>query len=98
MANVSPEVVLGISFLTLNGADVDFLDQKLWKKTYTTVKTLSTTRRIKLVGKKKFAAVALDLESETFVIHIASLNSNMLPNSSLLRLNIHPIYRHQVSG
>ena len=29
MANVSPELVLRIFFLTLSSADVDFLDQKL---------------------------------------------------------------------
>ena len=29
VANVSPQIVLGMSFFTLNSADVDFLDQKL---------------------------------------------------------------------
>ena len=29
VANVSPEVVLGMPFLTLSGADVDFLDREL---------------------------------------------------------------------
>ena len=29
VANISPEVVFGIPFLTLSGANVDFLDQKL---------------------------------------------------------------------
>ena len=29
MANVSPEVVLGMSFLTFSSADVDFLDWEL---------------------------------------------------------------------
>ena len=30
IANVSPEVVLGILFLTLNSANVDFSSRKLW--------------------------------------------------------------------
>ena len=30
VANVSPEVVLGMFFLTLSNADVDFSGQKLW--------------------------------------------------------------------
>ena len=30
VANVSPEVVFGMSFLTLSGADVNFLDRELW--------------------------------------------------------------------
>ena len=74
MANVSPEVVLGMFFFTLSGADVDFLGQELWWKTYTTEEAFPTTRCIELVDKKEFAAIALDPESETFVIHVTLLN------------------------
>ena len=30
VANVSPEIVLGMLFLTLSGADVDFSGRELW--------------------------------------------------------------------
>ena len=30
VANVSPEVVFGMPFLTLSGKDIDFLGQELW--------------------------------------------------------------------
>ena len=30
VANVSPEIVLGIPFFTLSGADIDFSGRKLW--------------------------------------------------------------------
>ena len=53
VANVSPEVVLGMPFLTLSGADVDFLDRELRWRTYTTQAALPTTRRVELVGKKE---------------------------------------------
>ena len=46
VANVSPEVVLRILFLTLSGADVDFLGQELRWRTYTTKEVLPTTRRV----------------------------------------------------
>ena len=74
MANVSPEVVLGMFFLTLSGADVDFLDRDLWWRTYTIEKALPTTIRVELVEKKEFAAIALDSEYETFVVYVVSLN------------------------
>ena len=74
VANVSPEVVFGMPFLTLSGVDVDFLDRELRWRTYTTEEALPTTRRVELVGKKEFAAAALDPEHETFVVHVASLN------------------------
>ena len=48
------------------------------------------------MGKKVFAAIALDLKNETFVVHIASLSSNTSPSSS--PLDVHPSRRPQVSG
>ena len=49
------------------------------------------------MGKKEFAAVALNPESETFVVYVASLSSNTLPSFSPLELNVHPSRRPQVS-
>ena len=103
VANVSPEVVLGMPFLTLSGADVDFSGRELCWKTYTTKEALPTTRRVELVGKKEFAAAALDLESETFVVHVASLSSDASPSSSPLDVpvasfDVHPSRRPQISG
>ena len=98
VANISPELVFVISFLTLRGVDIIFFGRELWWKTYTTKKALSTTRRVELVGKKKFAAAALDPEHETYVIHVKLVSSDALLNSSPLELNIHPSCRPQVSG
>ena len=98
VANVSPEVVFRMSFLTLSGANVDFFGRELRWRTYTTKKALLTTRRIKLVGKKEFAATALIPKSETFVVHVASLSSNASPSSSLFELNVHPSCRPQISS
>ena len=78
LANVCLKIILGISFLILNGANVDFLDQKLWWRTYTIKKTLSTTRYVELMGKKKFATIALDSEYKIFVVHVASFGSTPL--------------------
>ena len=78
VVNVSLEVVLGMPFLTLSGADVDFLGRELRWRTYTTDKALPTTRRVELVGKKEFAAAALDPEHKTYIVHVASLSSTPL--------------------
>ena len=63
---------------------------------YTVEEALPTTRRVELVGKKEFAAAAFDPESETFVVHVASLSSNASPSSS--PLDVHPSRRPQISG
>ena len=93
VANVSPEVVLGMPFLTLSGADVDFLDRELRWRTYTIQEALPTTKRVELVGKEEFAAAALDPEHETFVVHVASLSSTPLTDA-----DVHPSRRPQLAG
>ena len=96
VANVSPEVVLGMPFFTLSGADVNFSGQELWWKTYTAKEAFPTTRHVELVGKKEFAAAALDPESETFVVHVASLSSDTSSSSS--PLDVHLSRKPQISG
>ena len=93
MANVSPKIVLGMPFLTLSNADVNFSIRDLRWRTYTTEEALPTTRRVELVGKKEFAAAALDLEHETYVVHVASLSSTPLAS-----FDIHPFREPQISG
>ena len=78
VANVSPKVVHRISFLTLSGANVDFLGQELRWRNYTTEEAFATTRRVKLVEKKEFAATALNPEHKTFIVYVTSLNSTPL--------------------
>ena len=52
VANVSLEVVFGMLFFILNGANVDFSGHEHWYRTYTTKKAFSTNKRIKLMEKK----------------------------------------------
>ena len=55
---------------------------------------LSTTKRVKLVGKKEFAVAAPDLEHETYVVHVASLSSALF----IAFLNVYPSRKPQISG
>ena len=96
VANITPKVVFGMLFLILSGADVDFLGWKLWWRTYTTEKALLTTRRIEIVGKKKFANAALDQEYEVYIVYIRSVSFNVLLSSC--PLDVHPFRRSQISG
>ena len=78
VANVSPEIVLGMPFFTLSGIDIDFLGRELWWKTYITNKAFLTTKHVELVRKKKFIATVLDPEYKTFIVHVTSLSSILL--------------------
>ena len=50
------------------------------------------------MGKKEFAAAALESESETFVVYVAFLSSDVLPCFSLFELDVQPFRRPQVSN
>ena len=77
------EVVLGMPFLTLSNADIQFAEKELTWKTYTTEDALPTTRRVELIDKKEFAKAALDENIETFVMHVSSLSLGS-------KITIHP--------
>ena len=98
MANVSLKVVLGMLFLTLSNADIDFLGQERRWKTYTNKEVLPTIRRVELVRKKEFAAAALNPKHETYVVHIASFSSTPLAFLESTPLNVHISRRSQISG
>ncbi len=74
LVDVKPNIVLGMFFLTMSNADIDFQSRNLQWRSYITRDTLLTTSRVELIKKKEFAVAALDLEYETFIIHIATLS------------------------
>ena len=92
VANVSPDVVFGMPFLTLSGADVDFPKRELRWRSYTIEEALPTTKRVELVGKKEFAAAALDPGHEIFVVHVASLESPSQEG------DVHPSRKAQIAA
>ena len=59
-------------FFTLSNANIQFAEKELTWRSYTTAEALPTTKRVELINKNKFAEAALDEESDTFVIHVAS--------------------------
>ena len=75
VANISPNVVLGMLFLTLNSVNVDFLKRKLQWRFYTIEKAFFTIKRVELVEKKEFAATVFDLGHEIFVVYVTFLES-----------------------
>ena len=75
VANVSLDVVLEMLFLTLSGANINFPKRELWWRSYTIGEALPTTKQVELIGKKEFAAIALDPGHETFVVYVAFFES-----------------------
>ena len=65
-------------FLTFSNANIQFIEKKLTWRSYTTEKSLPTTRRVKLIIKKEFAKAALDKNIKAFVVYVAFFTSKML--------------------
>ena len=80
LADISTKMVLGMSFLILSNTDVQFGEKKLTWRSYTTAKALPTTKQVEFINKKEFAKVALDENSETFVVHVAFFDLEIYPN------------------
>ena len=63
-------------FLFFSNADIKFAElRKLTWKIYTTIEALATTSWVKFIGKRKFAKMALDKNSETFFVHVSALEA-----------------------
>ncbi len=77
LANVRLDIVLEIPFLIMSNADVDFQAQDLEWRSYPTGEVLPTTKQVELIGKKEFAAAALNPEHDAFIVHVATLNINL---------------------
>ncbi len=67
------EVVLGILFLAFSNADFQFGAKELTCRSYTVAEALPITSWVKLIDKSEFAKAAFDENSETFVVHITTL-------------------------
>ena len=79
MADTKFEVILGMPFLKISNADVSFGEGTLTWKTYTTNEALPTTEQVQIVDPKEFVIAALDVNSETFVVHVAIREREEMP-------------------
>ncbi len=76
LADIKPDIVLGMPFLTISNADVNFQAWDLQWRFYTTGNVLPTTRQVELIEKKEFAVAAHDPEHNAFLIYVAILNAD----------------------
>lgn len=71
------KIVLGISFLVLTIADIQFSIKDLTSKSFVTLEPLVIIR-IKFLNKKEFAKIALGENPETFVMYISAFHLTFL--------------------
>lgn len=75
LADISMDIAFGIFFYILNNIQISFNDQKLKWRFYIIKEALLIIKLVKLVEKKEFAVLALDLEDETFIVYIVFITS-----------------------
>lgn len=91
LANISMDIVLGLPFLTLNNANIQFMEKELIWSSYIISKALLITKLVELINKKKFAKIAWDENFEIFGVYIVVLKA------SLLGLSIQPDKKDQIT-
>ena len=79
VADTKFEVILGMPFLKISNTDVSFGEGTLTWKTYTTNEALPITERVQIVDPKEFVIAALDIDSKTFVVHVAIREREEMP-------------------
>lgn len=63
--------------LTLSNVEIQFVERELTQQSYTLAKVLSTTKRVQIIGNKKFEAEALDQTKKVFVMYVIYLGAKM---------------------
>ncbi len=86
LTDTSMGVVLGMLFLAFNNPDFQFGTKKLTWRSYTVAKALPTTSRVKLINKREFVKAALDENSETFMVYVATLEATMIYPSRAVQI------------
>ena len=71
LADINMDIALGMSFLTLNNVEIQFVNFHLHWRMYIISKILPT---IRLIKKKEFVTTSLNLENKAFVVYIVSIS------------------------
>ena len=71
MANTKFEMILEMSFLKISNADVSFDKKTLTWKFCIINQALSTIEQVEIIDLKEFVISTLNIDSETFIIHVA---------------------------
>lgn len=76
--DINMKMVLEIFFLTFSNVNIQFAIKKLIQRSYITTEALPTTKRVKIIDKKKFAKIVLNENVEVFVVHLTFFSFNKL--------------------
>ena len=71
IADTKFEVILEMFYLKISNKKMLFNKKTLMWKFYTTNKALLITKKIQIINPKEFFEALLDVNSKTFVIHVA---------------------------
>lgn len=75
LTNFRIDVVLRITFLNLDNIEMNFLELGIFLKINALIKATLKIKQVKLVRKKDFIIVVLNLEKKTDIVYIASIAS-----------------------
>lgn len=62
-----------MSFFIIIYIKINFLEIKLFKRTYILIKLILTSNQFQLIEKKEFLSIALDVKEKSYIIYISNL-------------------------
>lgn len=60
-------------FLIFSNVNKQFGEKELEWRSYITIKTLSTAKKMEFINKREFIAVVLDKNAKMFMVHVVTL-------------------------
>lgn len=76
LVDTNIKIVLEMPFLAFSNTNVEFTKcgKFIWRS-YTNAKALSTTNKVELIDKKKFAKAAMNKNLKTFIIYVSAFEA-----------------------
>ena len=72
LADVKSNIVLRMLLLTMSNVNIDFQTRDFQWRSYITRNVFLITKHVQLMGKKEFAAAALNPEHKAFIVYVAA--------------------------
>lgn len=64
-------------FFSFSNINIQFIETEIIQKKYTITKDLSTTQSVIFINKIKFAAIISDMNSNTYIVYMTTLNTEI---------------------
>lgn len=78
VADITLEVIFEMLFLIFHNINIQLVQRKLTKRSYTIKKVLSTSSQVEFINKQTFIKIVLNENVKAFIIHMSSFSLELI--------------------